>query len=65
MKIRTKFVLYFTSAMIFFAMIIGVVFVFTYQSQNETAVTDKLIKESNFLEVSEILKKQNIKHTII
>lgn len=49
MKIRTKFVLYFTSAMIFFAMIIGVVFVFTYQSQNETAVTDKLIKESNFL----------------
>ncbi len=49
MKIRTKFVLYFTSAMIFFSIIIGVVFLFTYQSQNKNAVTDKLVSESNYL----------------
>mgnify|MGYP002399274159 CR=1 FL=1 len=39
--------------MLVFALIIGAVFLMTYQSQNQNAVTDKLVQESNFL-VSQI-----------
>lgn len=49
MKIRTKFVLYFTSLMLVFSIIIGLVFSLTYQNQNKSTVTEKLISESNFL----------------
>lgn len=49
MKIRTKFILYFSSLMVVFTLIIGVIFSLTYSSQNQTAVTNKLVEESNFL----------------
>lgn len=49
MKIRTKFILYFSSLMVVFTLIIGAIFSLTYSSQNQTAVTNKLVEESNFL----------------
>ena len=53
MKIRTKFILYFSSLMLVFTLIIGAVFIITYSSQNQSAVTSKLVEESNYL-VSQI-----------
>ena len=46
MSIRTKLILYFVSVILIFALIIGAVFSFSFQSQNETAILKSLENES-------------------